>query len=153
MEDYLDMMGTFEVKKRCVKSDMAGSISFTIPMGFLDLCKRAHKVRDFKDVINSNERHRDDVKYAGGRLKMENGYFGGFFKKTIDSIVKHIAQLFEKEVKDVEIIVMVGGFSECMLVQDAIKKNFEQKTVIVPEEPELAVLRGAVYFGHALDAI
>jgi activator of 2-hydroxyglutaryl-CoA dehydratase len=44
---------------------------------------------------------------------------------------------------------MVGGFSECELVQDAIRDKIRSSiTLIIPEEAGLAVLKGAVLFGH-----
>jgi hypothetical protein len=44
---------------------------------------------------------------------------------------------------------MVGGFSECELVQDAIRDKIGSSiTLIIPEEAGLAVLKGAVLFGH-----
>jgi hypothetical protein len=140
MEDYLAMMRTFETKKKTVEPDRDGRTLMAIPCHLLNLCTKSHGVKDFNSVIDKNEKHRDDVKYAAGKLQWDNRYFRGFFEKTIDSIVRHILEVFKEEVvRDVEIIVMVGGFSECMLVQEAIKKNFEQKTVIVPEEAGLAV--------------
>ncbi|XP_056012673.1 heat shock 70 kDa protein 12A-like isoform X3 [Ostrea edulis] len=154
MEGYLDMTRYFEAKKRKANSYRDGSTSIPIPMPFIHLCEKLHNVIDFREVIDKNELHRNNVKYTAGKLKWENKYFRGFFKKTIDSIVKHIDELFEEDVgRDVDIIVMVGGLSECHLVQDAIKKNFEQKTVIVPEEAGLAVVKGAVYLGHLSDDI
>ncbi|XP_056012657.1 heat shock 70 kDa protein 12A-like isoform X2 [Ostrea edulis] len=149
MEDYLEIMRTFETKKRTIKPDKDGITNVTIPQALLKLCAKSNGVKDFKDVIDKHEKHRNDVKYAAGKLKWENEYFRGFFKKTIDSIVKHIDEVFEEDVgRDVDTIVMVGGFSECLLVQDAIKKNFKQKTVLVPEDAGLAILKGAVYIGH-----
>ncbi|XP_062613904.1 heat shock 70 kDa protein 12A-like [Saccostrea cucullata] len=154
MEDYLEIMRVFETKKRTIKPNKAGMTNMTIPQAFFKLCADMHNVKDFKDVIEKNTMHKSNVKYGGGKLKWSNEYFSGFFKKTIDSIVKHIDELFdENEVREVDIIVMVGGFSECMLVQDAIRKNFEHKKIIVPEEAGLAVLKGAVFFGHVPDAI
>jgi activator of 2-hydroxyglutaryl-CoA dehydratase len=44
---------------------------------------------------------------------------------------------------------MVGGFSECELVQDAIRDKIGTSIkLIIPVEAGLAVLKGAVLFGH-----
>ena len=46
---------------------------------------------------------------------------------------------------------MVGGFSECKLLQDAIRSEFErssQRKVLVPSEAQLAIIKGAVLYGH-----
>lgn len=48
---------------------------------------------------------------------------------------------------DTDIILMVGGFSESQMLQEAIKSAFKSKTVIIPEDAGLAVLKGAVQFG------
>jgi molecular chaperone DnaK (HSP70) len=43
---------------------------------------------------------------------------------------------------------MVGGFSESPIMQSAIKEAFSTKKVIIPDEAGLAVLKGAVMYGH-----
>ncbi|CAG2215186.1 unnamed protein product [Mytilus edulis] len=44
---------------------------------------------------------------------------------------------------------MVGGFSECELLQDAVRAKIgAPRKLIIPEEAGLAVLKGAVLFGH-----
>lgn len=154
MEDYLEITRSFETKKRTIKPNKSGSTRMPIPQALVKLCAKSHKVKTFKEVIEKNDAHKNNVDIVTGKLVWDNDFFRGFFKKTIDGIVKHIDELFqESEVKDVKIIVMVGGFSECLLVQDAIKKHFGKVSIIVPEEAGLAVLKGAVFFGHVPDAI
>lgn len=154
MEDYLEITRSFETKKRTIKPDKSGSTRMPIPQALVKLCTKSHRVKTFKEVIEKNEAHKNNVDIVTGKLVWNNDFFRGFFKKTIDGIVKHIDELFqESEVKDVKIVVMVGGFSECLLVQDAIKKHFGDVSIIVPEEAGLAVLKGAVFFGHVPDAI
>ncbi|KAH3738210.1 hypothetical protein DPMN_044838 [Dreissena polymorpha] len=43
---------------------------------------------------------------------------------------------------------MVGGYSESTLLQDVIQKEFKKLKIIVPSDSGLAVLKGAVMFGH-----
>ena len=50
---------------------------------------------------------------------------------------------------DEESILMVGGFSESPMLRAAIESAFPNKRVIMPNEPGLAVLKGAVIFGHS----
>jgi len=54
---------------------------------------------------------------------------------------------------NLKMIVLVGGFSGCKILQDKIKSFFPNHRVIVPEDTELAVLKGAVLFGHKPDYI
>jgi hypothetical protein len=43
----------------------------------------------------------------------------------------------------------VGGFAESGIVQETIKSKFSNMRVIIPFDAGLAVLKGAVIFGHA----
>lgn len=44
--------------------------------------------------------------------------------------------------------LLVGGFSESPMVQHAIRTNFPGKRLIIPQDAGLAVVKGAVLFGH-----
>ncbi|XP_052675299.1 heat shock 70 kDa protein 12A-like [Crassostrea angulata] len=154
MEDYLDITWCFETKKRTIKPDKSGSTRMPIPHALLKLCTKSHSVESFNEVIEKNDAHKNNVSFMSGKLVWKNDFFRGFFKKTIDAIVKHMDDIFqESEARDVKIIVMVGCFSGCPLVQDAVRKNFCNYSIIVPEVGDLAVLKGAVYSGHIPDAV
>lgn len=72
-----------------------------------------------------------------------------FFEEAIKNIVSHLRHLLSKvETKGVDTIVMVGGFSESPLLSSAIRSHFPQMRVVVPRDAGLAVLKGAVIFGH-----
>ncbi|KAK3602818.1 hypothetical protein CHS0354_026369 [Potamilus streckersoni] len=43
---------------------------------------------------------------------------------------------------------MVGGFSDCQLMQEAIKKAFPKAKIVILNHAGLAVFKGAVIFGH-----
>ncbi|CAG2200899.1 unnamed protein product [Mytilus edulis] len=71
------------------------------------------------------------------------------FKPSIDNITSLIQSILDSDaLVDIAQILLVGGFSECLLIQDAIKTKFPNKKIIVPEEAGLSVLKGAVLFGH-----
>ena len=74
--------------------------------------------------------------------------------RAIQGITHHLEKLFQdKKLSKVEKILMVGGFSECDIVQNAIKRAFPKKKVIVPHEAGLIVLKGAVFFGYLPESI
>ena len=153
MEDYLDIFRNFETKKRTVTPEKLeeGNTHMTVNVGFTTLVKGGKK--GIEAAIEKS-RHAGLVSFEKGKFKWKNKDFANFFEDTINTILKHIEELFEeKKVKDETTILMVGGFSECKLIQDAIKKRFPKKKIVVPEDCGLAVLKGAVYFGHVPDAI
>lgn len=76
------------------------------------------------------------------------------FAGPIKDIVKHLNDLFaKKDVKGIDIVLLVGGFSECPMLQDEIKKVFSDKTIVNPRDGSIAVMKGAVLFGHSAEII
>nr|XP_034300209.1 heat shock 70 kDa protein 12A-like [Crassostrea gigas] len=154
MEDYLEFTRVLEELIQTVRPDKRGTTRLTIPFSLVKICTKSHGVKNFKEVVEKNDAYKNNVSFNSGKLLLNNDFFRGFFKKTIDGIVKHMDEIFqESRANDVKIIVMVGCFSECPLVQDAVRKNFSNYYIIVPEGGSTAVLEGAVYFGHIPDAV
>jgi molecular chaperone DnaK (HSP70) len=76
------------------------------------------------------------------------------FKQVSNRIIELISGVLEKmKGSNLKMIILVGGFSGCKIIQDNIKSVFPSYRVIVPEDAELAVLKGAVLFGHKPDYI
>lgn len=76
------------------------------------------------------------------------------FTGPIKDIVNHLTGLFtEEDVKDIEIILLVGGFSECPLLQNEIKISFPNKRIVNPRDGSVAVMKGAVLVGHSAEII
>uniref|UniRef100_A0A8W8L5R2 Heat shock 70 kDa protein 12A n=1 Tax=Magallana gigas TaxID=29159 RepID=A0A8W8L5R2_MAGGI len=154
MEDYLELTRVLEELIRKARPDKRGSTRLAIPFALVKICTKSHGVKNFKEIIEKNDAHKNNVSFKSEKLVLNNDFFRGFFKKTVDGIVKHMDEIFqESRAKDVKIIVMVGCFSECPLVEDAVRKNFCNYSIIVPEDGDLAVLKGAVYLGHIPDAV
>lgn len=155
MDDYLEFTRVLENLIRTAEPDKRKRTRLIIPFGLIKICTKSHGgVKNFKEVIEKNDAHKNNVSYDRGKLVLNSDFFRGFFKKTIDGIVKDMDEILqESRAKDVKIILMVGCFSECPLVQDAVKNNFSNYNIIVPEGSSTAVLEGAVYFGHIPDAV
>jgi hypothetical protein len=76
------------------------------------------------------------------------------FTPTIDSIITLMKNtLSNRSTNGVSNILMVGGFSECPLIQEAVQKAFRGKRIIIPEDAGMSVLKGAILFGHRPDYI
>lgn len=150
---YMDLFREFETVKRNVKSSSTGKINLTVPFVVLDqVCKEQLK-EDFPSALQSST-IADKLSHIGDKVRFEAEFMKSLFKPTIDNILMHVSDILKKpEASDTSILLLVGGFSESPLVQDAIRKEFPRKRVIVPEDSGLAVLKGAVLFGHRPDFI
>ena len=91
----------------------------------------------------------DSLTLDNDKLRLEHDLFRHFFKTSREEIVSHVKELLAKqELSNVSTIILVGGHAESSLLQDFVRKSFCSKTVIVPNQPGLSVLKGAVIFGH-----
>jgi hypothetical protein len=70
------------------------------------------------------------------------------------ALPKKLTEVLKKqEAEEVNTLLLVGGFSDCLLIREAINNAFCDKTIIMPEEAGLSVLKGAVLFGHRPDYV
>ncbi|CAG2213853.1 unnamed protein product [Mytilus edulis] len=98
-----------------------------------------------------------DIEIEDGRLKeiycASGGSCGGK-SSTIDSLITLISDTLSKTNSDeITHFILVRFFSECQLVQRAVRDAFPHYTVIVPVDSDLAVMNGAVIFGHKTSII
>lgn len=105
--------------------------------------------RSFQDRLNGIEELKGKVTVRGDKLRVDMEVVKSWFDVSCKNSVEHIAKLFKSEKsKGVNTILLVGGFSECKMLQDALKSNFSSKRIIIPEDAGLVVLKGAVLYGH-----
>lgn len=153
MMDLIDLFREFEVKKRTFKSEMAGKITFKVPIALNERFKKKNG-KPIKDHIETLSEYKNKITWTGDKLRIDFETARALFKDACESASKHLKSLFEvEEVADVPTILMVGGFSESPMLQDAVRNTFPDKKVIVPADSGLAVLRGAVIFGHEPNVI
>lgn len=142
--EYLTLCREFEVKKRGIRPDSTAKITLRIPLTLGDKFREV-KGESLKDSFKSNK----NMSWVGDKLRVDPTTAQKFYDTTCSEIVRHLSGIFQQApVRDTEIILMVGGFSESAMLQEAIKTSFPDKTVIIPEEAGLAVLKGAVQFGY-----
>lgn len=151
--EYLDLGREFESAKRSMKPKQKTKINIGLPMGVLNtLCKSLHK-KDFPDVLQSSSL-KSEIDVVGDKIRLDLETGKKMFRPTIENIVLLMKEILSHSTTaEVSMILLVGGFSECRFVQDAVKEAFPGKRVIVPEDSGLSVLKGAVLYGHRSDYI
>ncbi|XP_053389098.1 heat shock 70 kDa protein 12B-like [Mercenaria mercenaria] len=145
-EDYLDLQREFETKKKQTeKSDR--KLTVRISFKLLEIYRQETRITIETSIRES--KYYGKITWFGDKLRIEHDVLNGLFKPCCDNIVRHISHLLENAaVKGTSVFMMVGGFSNCQIVQNAIKRAFPSVKVIIPELAQLAVLKGAVIFGH-----
>lgn len=150
---YLDIFREFEAVKRIVDTSKQDKITMTIPRAVLDAICKNHLGEDFSEVVKFSP-YKEKINLRYDKMRIDTNIITDLFKEASGKITNLISDTLQKtDSSCLSMIVLVGGFSACKMVQDNIKAKFPDKRVIVPEDAGLSVLKGAVLFGHRPDYI
>jgi len=153
-DDFIDMMRDFEVRKRSIEPRLESKVTFRIPIRLYELYGEMNEGQQLREEVRKIPSLSGKVTLTGDKMRVNPETVMELFTATSDNIAKHIEDIFSNPVANgTSTILMVGGFSESPMLQDAIRKAFPNKIVITPHEAGLAVLKGAVIFGHKSDEI
>ncbi|XP_062593072.1 heat shock 70 kDa protein 12A-like [Saccostrea cucullata] len=142
--DYIELLRFFEKKKRQPQNS---TVRVTVPLSLLTF------VQDNLNstISESTKKSEDnkDIKWRREKMQMPLS----IYKRLFDSVTLQIAQQVERIMisecnRGTDLILMVGGFSECELLQKGIKESFPRCKIVTPPDAGLSVLKGAVLYGH-----
>lgn len=147
--EYLELMQEIEGKKRKTGATSTETVSIKLPYVLLK------KFKEIKGEILCSETVptalKTSVSFVGDKLRMPSKTFALCFANAVQDVVAHIHGLLEslsaKKI-NIDVLLMVGGFSESPVLQKKIKKTFgDRMDIVIPPEASLCVLKGAVLFG------
>lgn len=158
-EDYFQMMTTkhptqweklmsdFETAKRRLSPQLQEDVlSFLVTPGIWD-------IKFFKSLSSTISKGASILK---SRLRIPRKVLERIIGDISSKVQDKVKDLLQKdELKGLNFIMMVGGFSNCAILVNDIRKAVKELgiPVIVPEEAHLSVLRGAVIFGWTPDIV
>ncbi|XP_052819815.1 heat shock 70 kDa protein 12A-like [Mya arenaria] len=143
--DYLDFTREWESLKR---TRVSGRFKvMKLPCTLMDLFQECtHSC--LSDAIEATK-YTDLLKVQAGKLNMDSDFLIQLFQPSLDTLTSNINTVLEnKTVSNDAVILLVGDFAECDVVQDTIKQVFSGNRVIVPNECGLSALKGGVLYGH-----
>ena len=150
---WLNIEHSFEKAKRTASPSLTQNYNiFSVPMAV----DRKYREKTGGNILNSSEDSRSlgvllDKDEA--TLALTDAAMQAVFQPTLNAIVKCVREVMQQTSK-IKYIFMVGGLSSSHYLTKVIRNNFGMKAkVLVPEEPALAVLRGAVQFGLRPDYV
>ncbi|XP_052792658.1 heat shock 70 kDa protein 12A-like [Mya arenaria] len=155
LQDVFDLIREFETTKRTLTPETTGMVRVRLPASLHELRKSFDEEMPKTQLRNQflttirNSQYGDNFSVKGDKLRVDAGFMRHMFDHSIDSLISKIGEILEKpEVGRLENILVVGGFSECALVQHSMRQRLRGKKIIFPPEAGLAVLKGAVLYGH-----
>ncbi|CAG2220714.1 unnamed protein product [Mytilus edulis] len=142
---YLELLREFETFKR---REITDKNYIRIPLVTINELIEELGEDDVDNKIKMSK-YKNKIKRNREKFCIDAELMKSFFGPTIDRIVSLVKETSKiKAIKEVSLFVLVGGFSECKYVLRALKEALPNKTFIVPDDPGLSVLKGAVIFGH-----
>ncbi|WAR25154.1 HS12A-like protein, partial [Mya arenaria] len=149
MDDYIDLLRDFEIKKRDISTKKSGGkVILRMPVALVKTVKEVTGKTMKETIVGSVYGER--IKHHGDKIQVDAEIVIELFDEPVTSILNHVSTLLNRSaVRGCNKIVMVGGFSESPILQERVQKRFSGMSVIVPNEAGLAVLKGAVIFGHS----
>lgn len=147
MEDYLDIFRDFEVKKRDITPSKEGKITFRLPVSLTELFSDTTG-EHIKDVIPQTS-FREKLTHSGDKLRIDATVVKDFFTEAVDSILDHVDRLLhDSKLNGCAAILLVGGFADSPMLREQLEREHKKLRIIVPDDAGLAVLKGAVIYGH-----
>lgn len=141
-----DLESEIELKKRNLDFDQRGNIRLNIPPILFEIFEEFEK-KDFDEYIGTFK----GLSFKKGKMFLNQEIVTEIFKPSVTSLVQLIQEIIAQEhVKKISDIIMVGGYSQSRIISKTIKDLFEDKNVnvIIPNDPDLAVLQGAVMYRY-----
>ncbi|XP_053383756.1 uncharacterized protein LOC123535810 [Mercenaria mercenaria] len=135
-----EIMESFERTKKAFDFDNPDKIRMRIPIGDLREAISELKEESIEAKIKTaSERYGvEPLKLVKDIMVIEKKIMKKLFSKATNGIVHLIERMLENaELREINHLLMVGGFSESSYVQHVIKQNFPWLNVIVPAEPSL----------------
>ncbi|KAH3843669.1 hypothetical protein DPMN_117196 [Dreissena polymorpha] len=142
MDEYLEFMQNFEIKKR--NFDSTERITIRFPVQLRE--KYEEEVGETVESSLGQKPFAKQLEFKNDKLIISVDMVKSFFDEPLERIIKIVEDVVEN-VKPINHILLVGGFSESPFLQSVLRNKFG-KMVIIPQEPSLAVLHGAVMYGH-----
>ena len=144
--DWHAIMNGFETQKREEEDIDIEEISIRLPFSFIRSCNQ--EIGSDDDVNNRIRRsYEDQVNVLSDYLNISMKTFGDLHYPVVTKIADHIHELLTKDsLRDVKTVFLVGGFSEAQFLRKEISRRFKEKRILIPYDPELAIIYGAVEF-------
>ena len=110
----------------------------------------------YKDDIDHGIRKMDSsqLEQVGQDLRIKYSMMADLFKPVVEGMVDRMSQTLTDVEANVDTIYLVGGFGGSHYIYKVITKQFgDRYRYITPEEPDFAVIRGAVLFRKNPDIV
>lgn len=143
--EIMEMEMDIELKKRDLNTKKDLSLEFSPTLE--SICRAAYNISCEKLIEQS--RFASCIMLKRGKIYFIASLVKHIFEQVVEKIIKHMKWILNNpNAEGIYTVILVGGFARSYFVSDFIKKTLDDKRIIIPTDPDLAVLKGAVKFGY-----
>lgn len=147
---FYSLLRNFENAKTSFKKENEGEpegkVTLRLPVDWTETFKAIKSLSLAEAVEKTNFNGRVIVNKDKFRIK--NNLFRTFYDYSLENVIRELERLLaKKELKGVKTLLVVGGHSASTVLTEALKTKFPNIGMVIPKDPGLAVLKGAVLFG------
>ena len=148
MGDYFDLFREFETKKRYFSSKKKEKVTFRIS-GTLRESFEKYETGTLEEKLFRVPYGRGLELRASDKLRVDPKIIQNWFDDPLDLLIQTVRKILRKRnMRKVNKILLVGGFGESPYTQERMTLAFQNKTIVIPKDASIAVLKGAVRYGH-----
>ncbi|XP_052818152.1 heat shock 70 kDa protein 12A-like [Mya arenaria] len=144
--NFYDLQMKFEEKKMDISFDKKDlTVVFKID---IELISKFQKTG--KNIVNEIEaKYKDIAEWKNpNKLFLKGPLMKRFFERAVTDICGHIDEVLQcNPEKNIDILLLSGGFAESKYIQGRIRERFNEKQVVVVPDPKYAVMQGALKIG------
>ena len=146
-EEYNNFMQEFQNKKRTTNTTKQTWVKMKMPKSLTSVFEKL-KNKSFKEEL-TDSKYCKSIQWDGDYLCISPALFEHFFVSARTSISDYVCDMLENShIKGTDTIIMIGGLSESPILQTYMKNRFSDCRIVIPNDPNLAVLKGGVLFGY-----
>lgn len=144
--DYMLLIENFENKKRLIDPSNDKQICLAIPLSLKSIAEKLWEYT-IQDRFKKLEINTVQVKGRGKVFFPSSFLLENFFIPIGKDVFEELQHVLSKH-KDIDCVVAVGGLAQSPAVVSEIRKYVKDIPVYVPFDSSLAVVSGAVLYGH-----
>ncbi|XP_045204038.2 heat shock 70 kDa protein 12B-like [Mercenaria mercenaria] len=145
--DFIELMRNFENKKAIDHPGKVFQVDIKLPSSVINLLNEKLHTTLIQQIKTS--KFSKSVTVVKNKLMLTSELFESFYEEPIKQSIALIERtLKDKNVGKLKAILMVGGFSQSKIFQNAVMSAFPKLRVVVPKESSASIVKGAVAYGH-----
>ena len=146
-KEYHNFIQEFQNKKRTTNTTKQTWVKMRMPKSLPKVFEKL-KNKSFKEEL-TDSKYCKSIKWDGDYLCISPALFEHFFVSARTSISDYVWDMLENPHMDgTDTIIMIGGFSGTPILQTYMKNRFSDCRIVIPNDPDLAVLKGGVLLGY-----